>query len=104
MAFYRGAYKLNDVLEDNERFLKAHMDNYADPSGTSKSLEKQKWMYNQLSGLQDTIRTKILKSDAEGRKLLKESNAKDFSAAAFKADAEAAASADSGNSDDISIG
>lgn len=99
--FYRGAYKLNDVLDDQEKMLKAHIDNYADPSGTSKSLEKQKHMYETLAGLQDNIRTHILKSDAEGRKMLRESNSKDFTIAAFQKDMAEAAS--TSGDDDFAI-
>ena len=93
--------KLNDVLDDQEKMLKAHIDNYADPSGTSKSLEKQKHMYETLAGLQDNIRTHILKSDAEGRKMLRESNSKDFTIAAFQKDMAEAAS--TSGDDDFAI-
>lgn len=77
--YWKSIYKLDDVLKDNEALLKAHMDkNAADPSGTTVGAEKQLALYNQLSGLHDNIKTKIMKSDSEGRKALKESNAKDF--------------------------
>lgn len=75
-VFYKGAYALRDVLDDNERFLKYHMD--SNNGGSYDSLEKQKAMYEALSGLRDKIETKILKSDAEGRKEIKKQNSEEL--------------------------
>lgn len=101
MLLYKGVYALRDVLEDNEAFLKAHMDRNADPSGTSKSMEKQKAMYNMLSGLRDKIERRIIASDNAGRKELKEANAKEFTPDAFSGDS---ASAPAEGSSDFTIG
>ena len=101
MILYKGVYALRDVLEDNEAFLKAHMDRNADPSGTSKSMEKQKAMYNMLSGLRDKIERRIIASDNAGRKELKEANAKEFTPDAFSGDT-ASAPAEGGS--DFAIG
>lgn len=101
MILYKGVYALRDVLEDNEAFLKAHMDRNADPSGTSKSMEKQKAMYNMLSGLRDKIERRIIASDNAGRKELKEANAKEFTPDAFSGDT---ASAPAEGSSDFAIG
>ena len=82
--YWKGVYKLDEVLKDNEALLRAHMDkNAADPSGTTMGAEKQLALYNQLSSLHDGIRTRIMKADSEGRKALKESNAKDFNQSTF---------------------
>lgn len=82
--FYKGMYKVNDILDDAEKMLRVHMDkNLADPSGTSKAFERQKNLYDALSGLHDNIKTKILKSDAEGRKEIKNSNRMEISTATF---------------------
>lgn len=97
--YYKGVYKLNDVLDDNEKFLRAHIENNADTSGSSKSLEKQRAMYDKLAGLRDNMRGRIMKSDSEGRKMLKESNAKEFSAQSFKREAVA----DNTGDDDFAI-
>lgn len=83
---YRGIYALRDILEDNERVLKAHLDRTADPSGTSKSRESQQRLYDMLSHTRDTIETKILKCDAQARKDLKESNATDFKPGTYSND------------------
>lgn len=101
MILYKGVYALRDVLEDNEAFLKAHMDRNADPSGTSKSMEKQKAMYNMLSGLRDKIERRIIASDNAGRKELKEANAKEFTPDAFSGDS---ASVPAEGSSDFAIG
>ena len=86
--YWKSIYKLDDILKDNETLLRAHMDkNAADPSGTTVGAEKQLALYNQLSGLHDTIKSKIMKSDSEGRKALKDSNAKDFPKDSFRNDA-----------------
>lgn len=83
--YWKSIYKLDDILNDNEALLKAHMDkNNADPSGTTVGAEKQLALYNQLVGLHDNVRSKILKSDSEGRKALRESNAKDFPKDSFR--------------------
>ena len=88
MLYYKGKYALRDILEDNERFLRFHMEHKeSDPSGTSKSLEKQKAMYEALSGLRNRIEQSILASDNEARKELKKANATEFTADAFQPDA-----------------
>lgn len=83
LCYYKGVYKLDDMLTDMEKLLHAHMEMKADTSGTYKGLEFQKKLYNHLSGLQDHIRTKILKVDVEGRKELKKSNAEDLKKESF---------------------
>lgn len=83
--FFKGVYKLNDMLEDSERLLKAHMDINTDPSGTYKGLEAQKKMYDKLSSLRDGIRRHILAEDAHGKKELKESNQTEMTKDAFVA-------------------
>lgn len=98
--FYRGIYSLRDILDDSEKFLRFHMDqSIADPSGTSKSFEKQRKLYDSLSGLRDKIEEKILKSDAQARKDLKEANSTEFSPKAYQNDA-----ADISSGADFSIG
>ena len=73
--FYKATYKVNDMLDDSEQLLRVHMDkNLADATGNSVAYERQKRLYDALSGLHDNIRTKILKSDGEGKKELKTSN------------------------------
>ena len=84
--FYRGMYALKDVLEDNEKVLKAHLDRSADPTGTSKSREAQQRLYERLAHTRDAIETKILKSDAQARKDMKESNATDFKPSTYSND------------------
>lgn len=88
MLFYSGRYKLQNILDDNAKVLKAHIDLNVDASGTSKSLETQKKLYEALSSLRDRIEVQILDADAAGRKELKKSNKEDFSPAAFKRPAE----------------
>lgn len=102
VAMYQKAkYSLRDILDDNAKFLKYHIDNTeSDPSGTSKSIEMQKSLYNKMAGLRDKIERSILADDEAGRKELKKSNATEFTPAAFKAD-QAAPAADSG---DVVIG
>lgn len=78
LCYYKGVYKLDEMLTDMEKLLQTHMELKADPSGTYKGLEFQKKLYDRLSGLQDHIRTKILKADVEGRKEMKKSNAEDL--------------------------
>lgn len=99
ILFWSGAYKLRDILDDNERFLKAHMDRNSDPSGTSKSVERQKGMYQALSGLRDSMEEHILKSDAAGRKEMKKANADEFKPEAFQS-----TSATDGDNSDFAIG
>ena len=99
--YQRAKYSLRDILDDNAKFLKYHIDNAeSDPSGTSKSIEMQKSLYNKMAGLRDKIERSILADDEAGRKELKKSNATEFTPAAFKAD-QAAPAADSG---DVVIG
>jgi hypothetical protein len=99
-AIFRGAYKLDDMIDDQNKILKAHIDNYYDANDASKAPEKQRAMYERLAGIQEGIRTKILKGDAEGRKAMKESNAKDFSASAMRNDPVSTEDA----SDEVSLG
>lgn len=96
MLWYKGKYALRDVLDDNEKFLKFHMEHNTDPSGTSKSMEKQKAMYDMLSSLRDKISRGIMDSDAQARKDLKQSNAEDFSPAIYQSSDRTSDSADAG--------
>ena len=101
VMYQKAKYSLRDILDDNAKFLKYHIDNAeSDPSGTSKSIEMQKSLYNKMAGLRDKIERSILADDEAGRKELKKSNATEFTPAAFKAD-QAAPAADSG---DVVIG
>lgn len=84
--YYRGMYALKDVLEDNEKVLKAHLDHTADSTGTSKSRDQQQKLYESLAHTRDVIETKILKCDAQARKDLKQSNANDFKPATYSND------------------
>ena len=88
MLFYSGRYKLQNILDDNAKVLKAHIDLNVDASGTSKSLETQKKLYEALSSLRDHIEVQILDADAAGRKELKKSNKEDFTPAAFQRPSE----------------
>lgn len=92
--WWKGKYALREVLDDNEKFLKFHMEHNTDPSGTSKSLEKQRVMYNALYGLRDKISRGIMDSDAQARKDLKQSNAEDFSPAMYQTSGNTSADAD----------
>lgn len=96
--FYSGAYKLNDILDDNEKVIKAHMDHNVDLSGNTAARDKQVALYNALSGVQSHMLSKILKSDAAGKKDIKESNKVDFAPSAMSRSEEAP------SADDFSIG
>lgn len=101
-GFYRGAYRLSEILEDQEKFLRAHMDAKADPSGTYTGLEKQKWLYDHMEGLRSNIVNKILKVESDARKELKQSNATDLSKAALTVPHPSEVVGDDG-ADDFSI-
>lgn len=84
MLFYSGRYKLAQILDDNAKVLKAHIDMNVDASGTSHSPESQKKLYEALSSLRDHMEVRILEADAAGRKELKKSNKEELGPDAFK--------------------
>ena len=100
-GFYKGAYKLSEILDDQEKFLKAHMDAHADPSGTYKGLETQKKLYTMMEGLRSHIVEKTLRVDSDARKELKVSNATDLKKENFVAPSPADVVGD--DNDDFSI-
>ena len=74
--YYSSAMKMNQYLKIQPEFLKVSIENASDSNLTS--LEKQKRMLSNLESISNLIETKVLKTEKDASKEMKESNATNF--------------------------
>jgi hypothetical protein len=74
--YYSSSMKINQYIKVQSDFLKVSIDNSAD--GNTDSLDKQKRLLQNLSSITNFIETKVLKTEKDASKELKETNTNNF--------------------------
>lgn len=74
--YYSSAMKINQYIKIQSDFLKVSIDSASD--GDSDSLDKQKRLLETLSSISNSIETRVLKTEKDASKEIKDSNSTNF--------------------------